>query len=434
MEKDSFLQRNLMNELVKWLNRREAYVIKGPRQSGKTTILHMLKRHLIEELHIPESRIVLLNFEDREILEEFEKNPKAFIKSYLLEPDERYFFLLDEYQKVPDAGQKLKLLWDTFENVKFIATGSSSLELAGAMAKFLVGRVFFFELFQLSWDEFLLSKSPRLANLYTERHKYILDFLSGKGEINLEQDIFLKEFEPLFDEYVTFGGYPEVVKTPDLETKRVILKNIYDTYISKDIIEWLKFTDTTKYHCLIKSLAALTGQMIKYEELSSGCNSYYKEVKHLLSVLNETYIITFLKPYFRNVVTELHKIPKVYFYDFGLRNYMLKNFNSISDRIDKCPIAENFVLLRLINAFRESEIRYWHTASGAEVDFILLSNSNPIPIEVKYQPMTEPNISRSMLNFIATYKPPRALILTKDFWATKKVENTTVAFAPIYYI
>ncbi|MEM2192702.1 MAG: AAA family ATPase, partial [Candidatus Hadarchaeales archaeon] len=147
MEKQEIIPRNILTKLEKLLERREALAIKGPRQSGKTTLLKILARRLENT-----GKVVFLNFEDPDVLEAFERNPKGYVRSLMLGP-ERHYFLMDEFHYISEPGKKLKLLYDTFENAKFIVTGSSSQELCGAMAKFLVGRVFFFELLPFSFHE-----------------------------------------------------------------------------------------------------------------------------------------------------------------------------------------------------------------------------------------------------------------------------------------
>jgi len=419
--------REILTYLTKWLNRKEAYAIKGPRQSGKTTILKILQEKLKKE------NVIFLNFEDPDILEAFETNPKEYIKSYIVNPDKHYF-LMDEYHYVKNSGKTLKLLYDTFENAKFIVTGSSSLELSDAMAKFLVGRVFFFELFQFSFHEFLTAKNPRLANVYKEKNSQIKEFIINGTTPPPQKDIFQKEFTPLLNEYLTFGGYPAVIKAEDNETKKTILKNIYDTYVSKDIIQFLKISNPTKYRCITRTLAALTGNLMNYNELSSQCQSYYKETKQTIATLSETYIIKLIQPFHRNPITELKKNPKVYFLDTGLRNHMISNFNPLTKRVDSGAIIENHVLLSLRNSFPDKTINYWRTIAKAEVDFILRLNDELIPIEAKYRTFQKPKISRSLRSFIKTYKPQKALIITKNFWSHQKIENTTVTFAPAHYI
>lgn len=428
MEKDLIFQRDVTADLLKWIERREAYAIKGPRQSGKTTLLRILE----DDLTRRGVNTVFLNFEDPDILEAFERNPKEYIRSFLTK-EGRYCFLMDEYHYVKDPGKKLKLLYDTFENAKFIVTGSSSLELSGAMAKFLVGRVFFFEVFPFSFHEFLAAKDQRLARIYEEKSKVVEAFLQG-GEVEVREDIFLKEFAPFFDQYLTFGGYPAVIRAEDFETKRMILKNIYDTYVSRDVVEFLKVTDAMKYRQVVRALAVLVGNLINYNELCSTCQTYFKELKRMISILSGTYIISLIQPFYRNPITELRKIPKVYFLDLGLRNYIVDNFNPLEKRTDGGALVENFVFLSLKNRFPEEVINYWRTIAKAEVDFVLRIRDEIVPIEVKYQGFKEPKVSRSLLNFIKTYKTERAVVVTRDFWSKTRINGTTILFAPAYYL
>jgi len=428
MERESIFPRDIEANLLKWIERREAYAIKGPRQGGKTTLLRILEGSLTEK----GINTVFLNFEDPDVLEAFETNPREYVKSFLTK-EGKYCFLMDEYHYVKDPGKKLKLLYDTFENIKFIVTGSSSLELSGAMARFLVGRVFFFELFPFSFHELLTAKDPRLAKIYEEKNKKVKEFLlSGKAEV--WQDIFLNEFAPFFDQYVIFGGYPAVIKAEDLETKRMILKNIYDTYISKDVVEFLKVTDALKYRHVVRALAVLIGNLINYNEICSTCQTYYKELKRIISILSETYITSMVQPFYRNPITELRKVPKVYFFDLGLRNYIIDNFNPLEKRTDSGALIENLVFLSLKDSFPEATVNYWRTIAKAEVDFVLRMKNEIIPIEVKYQSFKEPKVSRSLRSFIKSYKTKKALVFTKDFWSKKRLNNTSILFVPACYL
>lgn len=150
---NKYLPRLLFDEIIKWLKRKEIIAIKGPRQSGKTTLLLMIQDYLIEKERVNPKNVIFLTFEDREILEKFSKAPKDFVSSFIRgQKDERSYFLIDEFHYLEEGGQKLKLLYDIFPNIKFIITGSSSLEIAGKTAKFLVGRMFSFYLYQFSFE------------------------------------------------------------------------------------------------------------------------------------------------------------------------------------------------------------------------------------------------------------------------------------------
>jgi len=174
--------------------------------------------------------------------------------------------------------------------------------------------------------------------------------------------------------------------------------------------------------------------LLNYTELCSTCQSYYKEVKRIISILSETYIIKIIKPFYQNPITELKKNPKVYFFDLGLRNYIIGNFNPLEKRTDVGAVIENFILLSLRNSFPSNTINYWRTIAKAEVDFILRLNEQIIPIEVKYQTYKQPKITKSLRSFIKTYKPKRAMVVTKDFWGEEKFEDTMVLFTPACYL
>ena len=427
MKKEEIIPRDLLPKLEKWIDRREAFAIKGPRQSGKTTLLKILEDKLTNR-----GKVIFLNFEDPDVLEAFEAAPKRYIESFMLEPGKHYF-LMDEYHLVKDPGKKLKLLYDTFEDVKFVVTGSSSLELGDAMARFLVGRVFFFELLPFSFHEFLVAKNRRLARVHGKKNEAIRNFLL-RGEVELEEDIFVGEFQPLLHEYLTFGGYPAAVRSEDVETKRMVLKSIYDTYVSKDVVGFLRFTDAFKYRDAVRALAASVGGLINYQEIGSAIQSYFKELKRIVSILSETYLITLIRPYFTNPRTELRKVPKVYFFDLGLRNHVMGNFNPLEKRTDAGAMVENFVLLGLMRAFPGEPLNYWRTIARAEVDFLLRLGGELVPVEVKYQRFRRPKVSRGLRSFIRTYRPKRGLVVTRDYWARERINTAEVLFAPACYL
>jgi predicted AAA+ superfamily ATPase len=430
---NKYLPRLLFDEVIKWLKRREIIAIKGPRQSGKTTLLLMIQDYLIEKERVNPKNVIFLTFEDREILEKFSKSPKDFVSSFIRgQKNERFYFLIDEFHYLEEGGQKLKLLYDIFPNIKFIITGSSSLEVAGKTAKFLVGRIFSFYLYQFSFEEFIKAKSDQLSYIYEERKNKVIDFILNGKDFKFTEDIFQEDFRKLFEEYALYGGYPEVVKAEDIETKKIILKNIFETYITKDIIELLRINNLHKFRNLFILLANQIGNLINYNSLSSDVQSYFREVKHFISVLEETFIIFLLCPYFSNKITELKKNPKVYFVDIGLRNYAINNFNELDLRGDIGQIIENICLFQLRVRYPDFQIKYWRTLAKAEVDFILELGNEIIPIEVKYS--VEPKISRSLRNFISEYKPKKVLVITRGFSGEEKINSSLVKFIPAWYL
>jgi len=434
IDRNQYFPRRLLTDLKKWIDRREIYAIKGPRQSGKTTLLKILQDYLVQERKVNPENIVFLTLEDREVLDKFSRSPKEFVRTLIMHKEnERFYFLIDEFQYLVEGGQKLKLLYDLFKNIKFIITGSSSLELAGKTGKFLVGRMFSFYLYQLSFEEFIGLKSKQLDNVYQERIKLIRDFIAKGKNFQIEVDIFGDDFKKYFEEYALFGGYPEVAKTEDIETKRIILKNIYDTYITRDIIELLKITDITKFRIILGLLANQAGSLINYNNLATDSQAYFKQIKHYLSILEETFIISLLRPFFTNKATELKKNPKIYFIDTGFRNYILNNFNELFLRPDAGEIIENTVFTQLkINQL--DNLKYWRTLAKAEIDFIVEIGNEIIPIEVKYSYLKAAKVSRGFRNFLLQYCPKRALVLTKGFWGELKIESSLVKFIPVWHL
>lgn len=152
-----------------------------------------------------------------------------------------------------------------------------------------------------------------------------------------------------------------------------------------------------------------------------------------ISILEETYIIYRLKPFFTNTSSEIKKNPKIFFLDNGLRNTVINNYNSLNLRNDSGNLVENAVFTYLIkNKF--SNLRYWRTINNAEIDFVFQMKGKIFPVEVKYSKMNKPEPGRSFYNFIKKYKPEYGLILTKGFWGLQKIENTSILFAPAWFL
>jgi len=430
-----YFERILFNEIKKWVDRKEIISIKGPRQSGKTTLLNMLMEWLEKEKSVKKENIIFLTFEDKEILEKFFLNPKDFVKKFVLDESQRYYFLIDEAHYCKDVGQKLKLLYDSYQNIKFIITGSSSLEITSETAKFLVGRLLSFELLPLSFYEFLNSRDNGLAKMFLEKYKLVENLiLKGKDFEIPKNDIFINDMLRYFEEFVLFGGYPEVAKAENEDEKKIILKNIFNTYLDKDIVSYLQITDTIKFRKLVSIFSMLIGGIIKFESLCSQTKSYFKEITYLTDVLEQTYVIRLVRPFYKNLVTELRKNPKVYFLDYGIRNYAINNFNPLEKRSDAGNLAENFILNEIKPVSENLFLNFWRTTAKAEVDFIVSnSNSGIIPIEVKFEEFRKERIGRSLYSFIRNYSPQFAIVVTKDFWGEKIFNSTKVKFIPIAY-
>ncbi|HEC87756.1 MAG TPA: DUF4143 domain-containing protein [Thermoplasmata archaeon] len=169
--------------------------------------------------------------------------------------------------------------------------------------------------------------------------------------------------------------------------------------------------------------------MLSISSLSSSLKISFQKVKEYLAILRHTYIIHILRPFYRNMVTELRKAPKIYFLDLGLRNAILNNFTEFDYRADNGGLLENFVFRELFTS--DYLIKYWRTTGKAEIDFILMKNENLLPIEVK---LTETKPGKAFYSFITTYKPDVAIMVTLNDFGKDKINSCTVYKIPAYYL
>ena len=418
-----YIHRTLENQILPFLDRREAISIVGPRQAGKTTFIEFLGRVMEEK----GKKIKFLTFEKRADLDLFEKN----IEDFKLVAQQYDCVIMDEFQYAKEGGKKLKYLYDT-TSVKFIVSGSASLELTFQTGKYMVGRLLEFALFPFSFREFLSYENPELFNLLQEREKErgaeIVNFdrkYAFGGEIN-------KRLSESLEKYAVYGGYPAVALAEGNDIKQKVLEGIVENYLLRDIKGLLRLATSDHLERLEKFLAGQIGNMVKFNELSNSSDLPYKEVKKHINILEKTYIISLVKPFFTNKRIELTKNPKVYFLDLGLRNFSLSDFRDINDRNDFGAVMENCAYNLAREKYPQTPIKYWRTKSKAEVDFILEKDGVIYPFEVKYS--SKKIIGKSLHSFINKFNPPSAIIFTKDFAAEEKIGETSVKFIPLSYL
>lgn len=413
-----YIHRELESIIRPFLRRKEILGIVGARQVGKTTFL----QHIFSEI-TKRKRTEFLTFEREKDLSLFEsiEDFKEYYQGYEV-------IIIDEFHYAQEGGKKLKYLFDT-TNIKFIISGSSSLELTFETGKYLVGRMFKFQLYPFSFREFLLARDKQLFNLL---HSRVPDIFSPKlsfgrfpgEEINSR----IREY---FEEYLIFGGYPQVVLTRDKEEKVKILESILENYLLRDIKALLNLKTKGELLKIAEFLSTQICSLLNYNELSNISHLKYKEVIKHLEILENTFIVSLLKPFYKNPRTELVKTPKIYFIDNGFRNYLLSDFRKIGKRNEAGQLAENFVFSSLKRR-NPGKLNFWRTKSKAEVDFILQREGEIIPIEVKYSP--SPSLGKSFYSFIEKFSPRYGYVLTQGFYEVRKVKNTEIYFLPVYYL
>jgi len=411
-----YYPRKIEKEMRSWLKRKEIILLKGPRQSGKTTLLLHLKEKTGGNY---------VTLEDESQLKTFEENPKEFVKRYI---DKKYLFL-DEAQYSKKAGKIIKLLFDLFSNkLKLIVSGSGSFDIKVEIGKYLVGRAIYFELMPLDFEEFIMWKMPDLHKIFLDYKKAIKEFIINGKNINIKP-AFEQEFKTLLSEYLIFGGFPAIVKEKNENIKKELLKNLTRTYLEKDIFFFLNIRHIEKFRTLLSYLSFNIGSLIEISSIMRELKMDYKTVENYLSILSNTYIISQVSPFHKTLTTELKKAKKIYFNDLGLRNSIINNFSSIDTRTDKGVLIENFIFNELKSNFKDN-INYWRTTGKAEIDFVLHTGNEIVPIEVKKQT----KLGKSFFSFLKTYKPKRALVFTEREFGIKKVNDTKVAFVPHYFV
>jgi predicted AAA+ superfamily ATPase len=393
-----YVERDLASKIKQYLSAPEIIAVVGARQAGKTTLL----KHL--QAGIQDSSF--LTFEDIEIRELFDLDIKSFIELYI--KPARVIFI-DEFQYSKRGGPGLKFIYDTVPDRKLIISGSSSLDLTIKAVKHLAGRILSFTLYPFSFREVLRSKDERLSKLFEST----LEF----GPI---EPPLLQRLQKYFQEFVVYGGYPRVATAQNDEEKREILRNIFQVYLLRDVRDILGLVDDYKILSLVKALALQAGQAISYDELGNLTQQNNSAVKRQINFLEKTYVASLLRPYFRNKRTELVKNPKVYFFDTGLRNAVIKDFKPVNERQDKGALYENCVFSELMK--KDRLVKYWRTKSKAEVDFVV---DDRVPLEVK-SGLGKPIVGKSLHSFMAKYQPERAFILNESLFENLRIGKSMV--------
>lgn len=342
----------------------EATILTGMRRTGKTAILQKLfadiktdhKVYLDLENRINREIFLNLDYEDIWL------NLK---KTYGLNDKKRSFIFLDEIQYIKELPSIMKYLFD-HHAVKFIVTGSSSFYLKNLFTESLSGRKQLFELFPLTFDEFLVFKGKAKTIKYGE---------SSLPELK-KSDSWQKVNTSLFEEYLHFGGFPGVVLAESFSHKINLLKDILYSYIDHDVRNLSSFKKIIELEHLIKLLSARIGQKLDVAKVSLELSLSRQTILEYLGFLEKTYILFLIRPFSKSPDREISKTPKIYFCDTGFANILAQ--------ISSGQILENQVFHNLKVKYAPNhpfnKIHYYQKKSGMEIDFIL---NQETAIEVK---------------------------------------------------
>jgi predicted AAA+ superfamily ATPase len=287
-----------------------------------------------------------------------------------------------------------------------VVSGSSSFSIKTKFKDSLAGRKRIFEIYPLDFGEFLEFKDRKdLAGFWDTGNWEKARFFEG-------------DFLRYFEEYVIFGGLPKVSLLPTREDNVEYLKDVVNSYIKKDIKDLFRIDNPYAFNKAIKLLALQAGNSLNFTTLTTMCGISRRTLERYLFILESTFIIRLINPFYSNKIKEVTKMPKLYFMDTGIRNIIVGDLNSLEGRRDSGSLVENSVFLMLLTGKGPlDEIYYWRTKAGAEMDFVLKGEGERLRgYEVKYRPFKEVKITRSTRSYINEYSPDLTCICTKNFY------------------
>lgn len=338
------IHRILEEQITSLLSNGKAIIIMGARQVGKSTLLETIFRH--------RDSVLWMTGDDLDIQELFSQMTSTRLKALL---GNTKTLIIDEAQRIPDIGLRLKLITDQIKGVQVVATGSSSFELASKVNESMAGRKREFRMFPMSFSE-MVSHTNLLEELRLIPHRLV------------------------------FGYYPEVVSNPGHES--VILKELSDSFLYKDILSLENINKPEKIVRLLKALAFQIGSQVSYNEIGQLVGLDTKTVERYIDILEKSYIIFRLGTFSRNLRNELKASRKIYFWDLGIRNYLIGNLSQVENRTDVGALWENYVITERLkrNYYLGSIAQYWfwRTIQQKEIDYLEEENGQLHAYEFKW--------------------------------------------------
>lgn len=349
----------------------KAIILLGARQTGKTFLLNQLLKNKPD--------VLWLNGDEPEIQSIFENISSTRLKATLAN---NKIVVIDEAQRIADIGIKLKLITDNIKEIQLIATGSSAFELSNSINEPLTGRKWEYYLYPFSFAEMV------------KHHGFL-------------------EENRLINHRLIYGYYPEVVNSAGNEKN--VLKQLTDSYLYKDILMWEHIKMPDKLIKLLQALAFQLGSQVSYNELGKLVGMDMKTVEKYIQLLEQVYIIFRLGSFSRNLRSELNSSRKIYFYDNGIRNAIIANFNPPELRQDIGALWENFLISERFKYLQNNNVWanrfFWRTHSQQEIDYIEEREGRLFAYEFKW------NLSKNISfpkTFLSTYPDSELKLITPN--------------------
>ncbi|RLD66885.1 MAG: ATPase [Bacteroidetes bacterium] len=364
-------QRTIEKDINTKIGSGKAIIIVGARQVGKTTLIKNLlkgKDYLFLDADDPSTRKLLTNPNTEQIRTILGKNKIVF---------------LDEAQRIEGIGITLKIITDQFHDVQLFVSGSSSFDLGNQLNEPLTGRKWEYELFPISWEEF--------ENM--------------EGFVKSEQQL---------ENRLLFGMYPEVLNNKGNE--RETLKNLVSSYLYRDILAFSEIRKPEILDDLLLALALQVGSEVNYNELSGTIGVNKITIQKYIEILEKGYIIFRLNSFSRNLRNEIKRNRKIYFYDNGIRNMIIGNFNPLNLRTDTGALWENFLISerKKQNIYKNtfSRIYFWRTKQQQEIDFVEERDGEIYGFEFKWKAKSKVKVP---ITFTKTYNAETRIIDRSNF-------------------
>lgn len=339
------IKRHLESIISKKIPSDKAVIILGPRQVGKTTLLEKISSTL-------KSETVWMNGDEYDVQELFRNASATRLKTLF---GKATTVIIDEAQRIPEIGLRLKLITDKIKNVQVIVSGSSAFELGNTINESLTGRKWEYKMLPLSFSEMVAHHG-----LIEERR--------------------------LLSQRLVFGYYPEIVTHPGEEEER--LRELTESYLYKDLFTLENVKKSSAIVHLLRALAHQVGSQVSYSELSREVGLDMKTVEKYIDLLEKAFIIFRLGSYSNNLRNELSKSKKIYFYDNGVMNALLNDFTIAEVRTDLGKLWENFFVAERfkLNAYNKSGALpcFWRTRQGQEIDLLEIRNKKIEAFEIKW--------------------------------------------------
>ncbi len=360
--------RTLLQKIENRLFKGKAIIIFGPRQAGKSTLVESI---LKEKEHL------YLNGDDADVREILTNTTATRLKAILAN---NTIIFIDEAQRIPNVGLTLKLFTDQIKSVQVIATGSSAFELSSQVNEPLTGRKYEYILYPLSFGEMV--------------HHH--------GLVEEKRQI---------EHRMVYGYYPEIVVKPGEESE--LLKLLASSYLYKDLLMLEQVKKPLLLEKLLKALALQVGSEVSFQELAQTIGSDNKTVDKYIDLLEKAFVVFRLPALNRNVRNEIKKGKKVYFFDCGIRNAILNNFNPVISRTDVGSLWENFVIAERMKFLRYNGIDatqyFWRTTQQQEIDLVEEFENQLTAFEFKWN--SNQNF-RFPQTFTSNYPNSKSMVIT----------------------